>query len=76
MPGVGDTAAFASEVSPSRRLLARLRDVMAASGDGATRLDKIVQLIASEMVAEVLNTPQRSTRTAAFSRRPRPDSPR
>ncbi len=56
MPGVGDTAAYASEVSPSRRLLARLRDVMAASGDGASRLDKIVHLIAAEMVAEVCST--------------------
>ncbi len=56
MPGVGDTTAFASEVSPSRRLLSRLRDVMAASGDGASRLDKIVHLIATEMVAEVCST--------------------
>ena len=56
MPGVGDTAAFASDVSPSRRLLSRLRDVMAASGDGASRLEKIVQLIAAEMVAEVCST--------------------
>ena len=56
MPGVGDTTAFASEVSPSRRLLSRLRDVMAAAGDGATRLDKIVRLIADEMGAEVCST--------------------
>ncbi len=56
MPGVGDTAAFASDVSPSRRLLSRLRDVMAGSGDGASRLDKIVHLIAAEMVTEVCST--------------------
>ncbi|MEE8272282.1 MAG: phosphoenolpyruvate--protein phosphotransferase [Alphaproteobacteria bacterium] len=40
-------------ISPSRRLLARLRDVMAASGGAQARLDKIVRLIAAEMVAEV-----------------------
>lgn len=40
-------------VSPSRRLLARLRDVMAGSGTAQSRLDKIVTLIAAEMVAEV-----------------------
>jgi phosphotransferase system enzyme I (PtsP) len=40
-------------ISPSRRLLARLRDVMAGSGTIQSRLDKIVKLIAAEMVAEV-----------------------
>ncbi len=53
MAGAGEPIAFAAEVSPSRRLLARLRDVMAASGAGASRLDKIVRLIATEMGAEV-----------------------
>ena len=36
-----------------RRLLARLRDVMAGLGTGQQRLDKIVRLIATEMKAEV-----------------------
>lgn len=37
----------------ARRLLARLRDVMAGSGSGQERLDKIVTLIAAEMGADV-----------------------
>ncbi len=37
----------------SRRLLASLRDIMAASGTGQERLDKIVSLIAAEMRADV-----------------------
>ncbi|MFX7690356.1 hypothetical protein ABTJ45_20125, partial [Acinetobacter baumannii] len=37
----------------SRRLLARLRDIMAGSGSGQDRLDKIVTLIAAEMKADV-----------------------
>jgi phosphotransferase system enzyme I (PtsP) len=37
----------------ARRLLARLRDLMAGSGTAQDRLDKIVRLIAAEMVAEV-----------------------
>ena len=37
----------------SRRLLARLRDIMAGSGAAQERLDKIVRLIAADMVAEV-----------------------
>ncbi|MCM8735090.1 phosphoenolpyruvate--protein phosphotransferase [Azospirillum sp. A1-3] len=37
----------------SRRLLARLRDIMAGSGTGQDRLDKIVTLIAAEMKADV-----------------------
>ncbi|MBI2236003.1 MAG: phosphoenolpyruvate--protein phosphotransferase [Magnetospirillum sp.] len=37
----------------SRRLLARLRDVMAGSGSAQERLDKVVTLIAADMVAEV-----------------------
>lgn len=40
-------------VSSARRLLTRLRDVMAGSGSPQARLDKIVRLIAAEMVAEV-----------------------
>lgn len=36
-----------------RRLLSRLRDVMAASDDAQRRLDKIVQVIAAEMGADV-----------------------
>lgn len=37
----------------SRRLLARLRDVMAGPGTPQERLDRIVRLIASDMVSEV-----------------------
>src|SRR6185437_5630265 len=37
----------------SRRLLRRLRDTMAGSGSAQGRLDKIVGLIAADMVAEV-----------------------
>ncbi len=37
----------------SRRLLRRLRDIMAGPGSAQTRLDHIVTLIASDMVAEV-----------------------
>jgi phosphotransferase system enzyme I (PtsP) len=37
----------------ARRLLSRLRDLMAGSGTAQERLDKIVKLIAAEMVAEV-----------------------
>ncbi len=37
----------------SRRLLASLRDIMAGSGTGQERLDKIVSLIAAEMKADV-----------------------
>jgi phosphotransferase system enzyme I (PtsP) len=37
----------------SRRLLGRLRDVMAAGGSAQQRLDKVVTLIAADMVAEV-----------------------
>ncbi|KIM00274.1 Phosphoenolpyruvate-protein phosphotransferase of PTS system [Paramagnetospirillum magnetotacticum MS-1] len=39
--------------SVSRRLLGRLRDVMAGSGSAQDRLDKVVKLIAADMVAEV-----------------------
>jgi phosphotransferase system enzyme I (PtsP) len=37
----------------SRRLLGRLRDVMAGGGTAQQRLDKVVTLIAADMVAEV-----------------------
>ncbi len=37
----------------SRRLLGRLRDVMAGSGSVQDRLDQVVKLIAADMVAEV-----------------------
>ncbi|MBI5162313.1 MAG: phosphoenolpyruvate--protein phosphotransferase [Magnetospirillum sp.] len=43
----------AAAPSVSRRLLARLRDVMAGSGTAEERLDKVVHLIAADMVAEV-----------------------
>jgi len=43
----------ASGSSVSRRLLGRLRDVMAAGGTAQQRLDKVVKLIAADMVAEV-----------------------
>src|SRR5689334_9034047 len=37
----------------SRRLLRRLRDVMAGSGSAQERLDTTVRIIAADMVAEV-----------------------
>jgi phosphotransferase system enzyme I (PtsP) len=37
----------------TRRLLRRLRDIMAGSGSAQERLDRIVRVIAAEMVAEV-----------------------
>src|SRR5215831_7883910 len=40
-------------VSGTRRLLRRLRDIMAGSGSAQERLDRIVRVVASEMVAEV-----------------------
>ena len=46
---MGVTAKWAG----SRLLLRRLRDVMAAGGTAQLRLDKVVQLIATDMVAEV-----------------------
>ena len=39
--------------SASRRLLGRLRDIMAAPGEVQERLDKVASLIAGNMVAEV-----------------------
>lgn len=43
----------ASASTVSRRLLAKLRDVMAGGGTAQERLDKVVKLIAADMVAEV-----------------------
>src|SRR5208282_2915349 len=40
-------------VSGTRRLLRRLRDIMAGSNTAQERLDRIVRIIAAEMVAEV-----------------------
>src|SRR5262245_21349360 len=40
-------------IGGTRRLLRRLRDVMAGSGTAQERLDRIVRIIAAEMVAEV-----------------------
>ena len=40
----------------SRQLLARVRDVMAGTGSAQERLDKIVSVIAADMVAEVCST--------------------
>ena len=39
--------------SATRRLLRRLRDIMAGSGTAQERLEQIVRVVASEMVAEV-----------------------
>lgn len=39
--------------SGSRRLLRRLRDIMAAGGGARERLDQIVRIVAADMVAEV-----------------------
>src|SRR5271155_2420360 len=43
----------AGSVSATRRLLRRLRDIMAGSGTAQERLERIVRVVASEMVAEV-----------------------
>jgi phosphotransferase system enzyme I (PtsP) len=43
----------ASASTVSRRLLGRLRDVMAGGGSAQERLDDVVRLIAADMVAEV-----------------------
>lgn len=42
-----------SALPPARRLLKRLRDVMAGKGSASERLDKIVHLIAAELGADV-----------------------
>jgi phosphotransferase system enzyme I (PtsP) len=46
----------ADGVTASRLLLRRLRDVMAGGGTAQQRLDKVVQIIAADMVAEVCST--------------------
>ncbi|MFO1058076.1 MAG: phosphoenolpyruvate--protein phosphotransferase [Dongiaceae bacterium] len=46
----------ADGVTASRLLLRRLRDVMAGGGSAQQRLDRIVQIIAADMVAEVCST--------------------
>lgn len=43
----------ATPTTPPRRLLARLRDVMASEGTAQVRLNKITAIIAADMVAEV-----------------------
>ncbi len=50
---IGPPTSLGPTAASPRRLLARLRDVMAGSGTAQARLDKIVKLIAAEMVAEV-----------------------
>jgi phosphotransferase system enzyme I (PtsP) len=46
-------ASGGGHVTGTRRLLRRLRTIMAGSGTSQERLDRIVQLVAAEMVAEV-----------------------
>ena len=43
----------AGSSTATRRLLRRLRDIMAGSGSAQQRLDRIVRIVAAEMVAEV-----------------------
>ena len=43
-------------ITGSRRLLRRLRDVMAGSGTAQERLNTIVRIVAADMVAEVCST--------------------
>src|SRR6266481_8450590 len=43
----------AGHVTATRRLLRRLRGIMAGSGTAQERLDRIVRIVAAEMVAEV-----------------------
>lgn len=48
------TAPKRGQVSPApRRLLARVRDVMGGPGSAQQRLDRVVEIIAADMVAEV-----------------------
>ncbi|HWD57509.1 MAG TPA: phosphoenolpyruvate--protein phosphotransferase [Stellaceae bacterium] len=53
LPGSAPGGVAATHVTGTRRLLRRLRDVMAAPGSAQERLDRIVLLVAAEMVAEV-----------------------
>jgi phosphotransferase system enzyme I (PtsP) len=46
-------AVSAGPATATRRLLRRLRDVMAATSTAQERLDRIVRIVAAEMVAEV-----------------------
>jgi phosphotransferase system, enzyme I, PtsP len=46
-------AGMENAVLTARRLMRRLRDVMAGTGSASTRLDKIVHLIAAELRADV-----------------------
>jgi phosphotransferase system enzyme I (PtsP) len=52
-PRPGASPPPSAPATGTRRLLRRLRDVMAASGAAQERLDRIVLLVAAEMVAEV-----------------------
>src|ERR1700682_2041596 len=56
-PAPGPSPASSQQQIPgsaaTRRLLRRLRDVMAGSGSAQERLDRIVRIVAAEMVAEV-----------------------
>jgi phosphotransferase system enzyme I (PtsP) len=51
-PGDGPGGSL-GHVTATRRLLRRLRGIMAGSGSAQERLDRIVRVIAAEMVAEV-----------------------
>jgi phosphotransferase system, enzyme I, PtsP len=53
LPGSPAAVGAGSSQTGTRRLLRRLRDVMAAPGTAQERLDRIVRLVAAEMVAEV-----------------------
>ena len=53
MGPAGHTIGPASALSAPRRLLARVRDVMAGAAPAQERLDDIVKIIAADMVAEV-----------------------
>ena len=50
---LGTTMAQRQNSPTPRRLLARVRDVMAGAGAAQERLDEIVIIIATDMVAEV-----------------------
>jgi phosphotransferase system, enzyme I, PtsP len=52
-PRPGTPPATSAPATGTRRLLRRLRDVMATAGAAQERLDRIVLLVAAEMVAEV-----------------------
>ncbi|HEX3952138.1 MAG TPA: phosphoenolpyruvate--protein phosphotransferase [Stellaceae bacterium] len=52
-PSPANAAPANEHATATRRLLRRLRGVMAASGGAQERLDRIVRIVAAEMVAEV-----------------------